>query len=108
MDALFAGQWQILERVAQGAPQAEVLEAIVRLIERQAPGMLCSILLFDARRQTLQHGTAPSLPNEYVRVIDGSAIGPEAGSCGAAAFTRQSVFIEDTSVQGVRKRSVLR
>ena len=98
MDSLFVGQWQILERVAQGAPLREVLDSIVRLIESQAPGMLCSILLFDASRQTLHHGAAPSLPVEYVRAIDGSAIGPEAGSCGAAAYFRQPVIIEDTSV----------
>jgi signal transduction histidine kinase len=98
MDSLFEGQWQILERVAQGAPQPEVLEAIVRLIESQAPGMLCSILLFDASRQTLHHGAAPSLPQEYVRAIDGASIGAQAGSCGAAAFTQRPVIIEDTSV----------
>jgi signal transduction histidine kinase len=98
MDSLFEGQWQILERVAQGAPQAEVLDSIVRLIESQAAGMLCSVLLFDARTQTLRHGAAPSLPAEYVRAIDGSIIGPSAGSCGAAAYLQQEVVIQDTSV----------
>ncbi len=98
MDSLFEGQWQILQRVAQGAPQSEVLTAIVRLIESQTEGMLCSILLFDARRQTLEHGAAPSLPAEYVQEIDGSVIGPEAGSCGAAAHFRRPVIVEDTSV----------
>ena len=97
MDSLFEGQWQILQRVAQGAPQAEVLTSIVRLIESQSEGMLCSILLFDAQRQTLEHGAAPSLPAEYVQEIDGSVIGPEAGSCGAAAHFRRPVIVEDTS-----------
>lgn len=97
MDSLFWGQWKILERVAQGAPQAEVLDSIVRLIESQAEGMLCSILLFDASRQTLRHGAAPSLPLEYVQLIDGAAIGPDAGSCGAAAYTQQPFIVEDTS-----------
>jgi signal transduction histidine kinase len=98
MDSLFWGQWKILERVAQGAAQAEVLDSIVRLIESQSEGMLCSILLFDASRQTLRHGAAPSLPAEYVKVIDGSTIGPDAGSCGASAYTQKPVIVEDTSV----------
>lgn len=98
MDSLFAGQWAILKRVAQGAPQAEVLDAIVRLIESQTAGMLCSILLFDETTQTLRHGAAPHLPQEYVQAIDGSTIGPERGSCGAAAYSRQPVIVEDTSV----------
>jgi two-component system cell cycle sensor histidine kinase/response regulator CckA len=98
MDALFWGQWKILERVAQGAPLQEVLDSIVRLIEHEADGMLCSILLFDTGRQTLRHGAAPSLPTEYTDAVNGAAIGPEAGSCGAAAFTLQPVIVEDTSV----------
>ena len=98
MDSLFRGQWKILERVAQGAPHAEVLDSIVRLIESQSEGMLCSILLFDASRQTLRHGAAPSLPAEYVQLIDGSTIGPGAGSCGAAAYTQKPFIVEDTRV----------
>lgn len=98
VDSLFAGQWAILKRVAQGAPQAEVLDSIVRLIESQAAGMLCSILLFDEATQTLRHGAAPHLPREYVQAIDGATIGPAQGSCGAAAHSRQPVIVEDTSV----------
>ena len=98
VDSLFAGQWAILKRVAQGAPQAEVLGSIVRLIESQAAGMLCSILLYDETTQTLRHCAAPHLPREYVQAIDGSVIGPDRGSCGAAAFSRQAVIVEDTSV----------
>lgn len=97
MDPLFEGQWKILERVAQGAPLSEVLESIVRLIESVADGMLCSILLFDASRQTLRHGAAPSLPAGYMQAIDGASIGADAGSCGAAAYLQQPVIVEDTS-----------
>lgn len=97
MDALFEGQWKILERVAQGAPLSEVLESIVGLIESVADGMLCSILLFDAGRQTLHHGAAPSLPASYMQAIDGASIGADAGSCGAAAYLQQPVIVEDTS-----------
>src|SRR2546421_3537057 len=50
IEAFEKGQRRILERVAGGAPLAEVLEAIVLLIEAQAEGMLCSILLVDAER----------------------------------------------------------
>jgi signal transduction histidine kinase/ActR/RegA family two-component response regulator len=72
-----------------------VLEGIVRLIERQAVGMLCSILLVDEEHQCVRHGAAPNLPIEYVRAIDGARIGPQAGSCGAAAYRREPVIVED-------------
>jgi signal transduction histidine kinase/ActR/RegA family two-component response regulator/putative methionine-R-sulfoxide reductase with GAF domain len=93
--AFDAAQVKVLEQVASGAPLPEVLEAIVRLIERQADGMLCSILLFDKEHKLLRHGAAPSLPVEYVKAIDGSEIGPEAGSCGAAAHQRERVVVTD-------------
>ena len=92
---LGTGERELLEQLAQGAPIAQVLESAVRLVERQAPGMKCSVLMLDAEHGVLRCGAAPSLPVEYLRVIDGSAIGPTAGSCGAAAATGQLVIVED-------------
>src|SRR6201999_3232610 len=37
----------------------------------------------------------PSLPQAYVDAIDGAVIGPNCGSCGAAAYTRRQVIVED-------------
>jgi signal transduction histidine kinase len=92
-----AAQLELLERVADGASLPDVLEAIVLIIERHANGMLCSILLLDAGDRTLHRGAAPGLPAEYTEAIDGAAIGPAVGSCGAAAFLRERVVIEDVS-----------
>jgi len=89
------GQAHILERIARGAPLAEVLDAIVALIESAAPGMLCSILLLDREGRRLRHGAAPSLPTTYNEAVDGLEIGPHAGSCGTAAFRRQPVVVRD-------------
>lgn len=94
-DSFYAAQCLVLERVASAASLPQILEAVVRLVEGQAEGMLCSLLLFDEAHATLHHGAAPSLPREYVRLIDGASIGPEAGSCGAAAFRRERVVVED-------------
>ena len=86
-------QIRVLERIAAGAKLGEILEAIVTLVEAQGSGALCSILLLDDR--TLRHGAAPSLPVEYARAIDGREIGPEEGSCGAAAFHGKRVVVAD-------------
>jgi two-component system, cell cycle sensor histidine kinase and response regulator CckA len=93
--AFAAGQQAVLEAIAAGAPLADVLEQIVRLIEGQAEGMLCSILLLDRERGEVRHGAAPHLPAELSRGIDGAKIGPHEGSCGAAAYTRERVIVED-------------
>jgi signal transduction histidine kinase/CheY-like chemotaxis protein/putative methionine-R-sulfoxide reductase with GAF domain len=94
-EAFHAAQTAVLEQVASGAALPGVLEAIVRLIEAQAPGMLCSILLLDGERRSLHLGAAPNLPPAYTKAIEGAAIGPDAGSCGAAAHTGQRVIVED-------------
>jgi PAS domain S-box-containing protein len=92
---LQAAEHRVLEMIASGSPLEEALESLVILIERQAPSTLGSILLLDSSGTRLHHGSAPHLPDEYNRAIDGSAIGPTAGSCGTSAFLRQPVFVSD-------------
>jgi PAS domain S-box-containing protein len=90
-----SGQWEILERIARGASLSELLHSIVRLVERQAEDMLCSILLIDGNGRQLRPGAALRLPRELQRFIDGMPIGPSAGSCGAAAFRRERIIVTD-------------
>ncbi len=79
--------------MAGGNQLAVVLDAIVRSVEAEAPGALCSILLLDGNRLTL--GAGPSLPDDYNAAIEGLEIGPEVGSCGTAAFHNRRVVVED-------------
>jgi two-component system, cell cycle sensor histidine kinase and response regulator CckA len=88
-------QWGVLEAIAAGADLQKVLQQVVQLVEEQAPGMTCSVLLLDSARGTLHCGAAPSLPPAYLAAIEGVAIGPQAGSCGTAAFLRETVIVED-------------
>jgi len=92
---LLSGQKAILEGISAGRSLPESLDAICRLIEQESSDMLCSILLLDADGVHVRHGAAPSLPEEYARALDGSAIGPVAGSCGTAAYRREQVIVED-------------
>jgi PAS domain S-box-containing protein len=92
---LVRGQNRVLELIARGEPLPHVLDQLLRVIEAQSPGMLTSILLLDSDGIHVRHGAAPSLPNEFVRSIDGQPIGPSAGSCGTAAFRREAVVVED-------------
>jgi len=96
--ALAEGQKQVLELIARGAPLAETLDALARVIEEQSDEMYCSILLLDPDGKHLRHGAAPRLPPSYTEAIDGAPIGPAVGSCGTAAFTRRAVYVEDIAV----------
>ncbi|MCU1258549.1 MAG: sigma54 specific transcriptional regulator, Fis family, partial [Bryobacterales bacterium] len=78
-----------------GASLNEVLTSVTRLIEAHSEGMLCSIFLLDEDGLHLQYGAAANLPEAYRAATDGVCIGPNVGSCGAAAYLRQPVFVSD-------------
>jgi len=90
-----AGQSRVLEMIAADAPLSQVLTELVLLMEAQAEGLRCSILLLNRDGKHVRHGAAPNLPEAYVKVVDGSPIGPRNGSCGTAMFTHKPVIVED-------------
>jgi PAS domain S-box-containing protein len=94
-EAFRAAQHHVLEMIATGSSLRDVLDSVVRLVEDQSHGMLCSVLLLDEDGATIRHGAAPSLPDEYVRAIDGLSIGPCVGSCGTAMFFGTQVIVTD-------------
>lgn len=92
------GQGRILQMIAANAPLSEILTHLVLLIEAQSPGMLCSVLLLSEDGDHIRHGAAPSLPDDYVKAIDGLPIGPKQGSCGTAMYRGEPVVVSDISV----------
>ena len=94
-ESFHAGQTRILEMVASDAPLPEILKNVVLLMEAQADGMVCSILLLSADGIHIRHGAAPGLPNEYVKAVNGAPIGPRNGSCGTAMFLRKPIVVTD-------------
>ena len=93
-EALRAVEATVLEMVAADAPLDRTLDALARGFESLAEGMLASILLVEDGVR-VRHGAAPSLPAAWVRVVDGQPIGPNEGSCGAAAFLKRPVIVTD-------------
>jgi PAS domain S-box-containing protein len=94
-EALLAGEKRLLEMVARGDSLPLILDALCRLVEELSSGALSSILLLEPNGTQLRHGAAPSLPKAYIDAIDGSVIGPSAGSCGTAAYRGKPVIVSD-------------
>jgi len=94
-EALRAMHHQVLGMIATGSVLADVLDCLVRLVEQQSNGMRCSVLLLDEDGTHARHGAAASLPDSYVRAIDGLAIGPRSGSCGTAMFLGTRIIVTD-------------
>lgn len=90
-----AGQSRVLEMIASDAPLADVLHHLVLLMEGQAEGLRCSILLLNRDGKHVRHGAAPNLPETYVKAVNGAPIGPRNGSCGTAMYRRRPVVVTD-------------
>lgn len=88
-------QSRVLEMIAANASLSEVLTSLVLLMEGQADGLRCSILLLDRDGKHVRHGAAPHLPEAYVKAVDGAPIGPRNGSCGTAMYLRKQVVVKD-------------
>lgn len=84
----------ILRMIADGKPLTEIAHHVCVRMEKVLPGVVSSILHVD-RAGLLHPLGAPSLPDYYLAAIEGMMIGPEAGSCGTAAYFRKPVFVQD-------------
>lgn len=87
-------QTEVLEAVARGETIASIAELLCRRAEAMAPGAICSILAIDGAGR-VQPLAAPSLPPEFSAALVDLPIGPQTGSCGTAAYTKQPVMVTD-------------
>ena len=94
-EALRAGQNNLLEMIARGAPLQQTLERMLLMIEGQSRGVLCSIMLLSKDGLSMHGAAAPSLPPAYMALLEGVPIGPGVGSCGTAMFRRETVVVSD-------------
>lgn len=94
-EEFLAQQEDVRHMIAANAPLSVILSKLVLIIESQSPDMVGSILLISDDGNHVRHAVAPSLPESYVKVIDGSPIGPKHGSCGTAMFRGKPVSVSD-------------
>jgi diguanylate cyclase (GGDEF)-like protein/PAS domain S-box-containing protein len=94
-EALRHGHARLLEMIARGQPLDAVLDALIVIVEGQLRDLRGAVMLLEEDGLHLVGGSAPSLPPAYVSLIDGVEIGDCRGSCGTAAWSRETVMVED-------------
>jgi diguanylate cyclase (GGDEF)-like protein/PAS domain S-box-containing protein len=94
-EQMLAAQKRILEKISQGIPVTIILHELASTVETIHPDIVCSILLLDEDKKRLYHQAAPSLPKEYIEAMNDFYIGPNAGSCGTAAFYQETVIVSN-------------
>ena len=89
-------QTDVVAELRRGDTLENILSKHLLTVEGAADDeILTSILLLSPDGKHLTHGAAPSLPQPYVDAINGSEIGPSAGSCGTAAYLGEPVYVSD-------------
>ena len=84
---------KILELIAKDKPLKIIGNKIVEAIETNLKDCIASILILDKKNKTLHKLVAPNLPKTFSDYIEGTAIGPKAGSCGTAAFLKKEIIV---------------
>jgi formate hydrogenlyase transcriptional activator len=84
----------ILRLILAGAPLTDVLTIIARLAESRGDGTLCTIWLPHEDGKQLFCAAAPGLPG-FIAAAGSMTISPKGGSCGAAVYRREPVYVND-------------
>ncbi len=92
-EKLLAQQKELLEAIASDRPLKEILTLLIEKIEMENPSIYGSILLLEKNSHQLKHIAAPSLPDSYIRAMDGLSIGEKAGSCGTSVYRQKPVIV---------------
>ena len=96
-ESLLAAEKRTLEMIANGASLSEVLNDLCAAIDAHAPAAASMVCLMDLDGKQLLPGAGPHVPAAFTTAITPWPIGPNRGSCGTAAFTKQRVIIPDIS-----------
>ena len=86
---------RVLEQFSTANTLGDIFSALVCYVEEIFPGCPASVLMLDESGRRLRCGASTGLPEFYNQAIDGLEIGPQVGSCGAAAYSGQRVVVED-------------
>lgn len=87
---------QMLRHLTSQQPMLQTLEAMLVLLEQDAPQLRASILLLDEDEQHVLLGSAPSMPASWRRAVDGMPVGDETFPCTIAACTGDLCVCNDT------------
>ncbi|MBF8292057.1 MAG: hypothetical protein HW392_884 [Steroidobacteraceae bacterium] len=90
-----AGERRAFEKIASSEPLSGALTAITEVVERVLPDAICCIRVYDPVTRTLSHAAGPSLPREYVALMDNVPAEIRFGSCAAAIALQRQIIVPD-------------
>jgi PAS domain S-box-containing protein len=95
VDALFAGEKQLLEMLVRGHAMPKIFGTLCRFVEETASGCYCSVVLVDPSGTRLERGAAPSLPSSFINGIIGRPVNLDSAPAATAAYLKKQVISSD-------------
>ena len=96
-DSLREGEQQVLEEIASGHDLPSVLRTVIKMLEMQLPGALCSILLLHEETSRLSVEASSPLPEEIRQQLSQVLVIAGAPSFADAVATGRRRIVEDTA-----------
>jgi PAS domain S-box-containing protein len=94
-EILSSAQNKVFETLTMGGTLLQALSILICAMEELIEGSVGSVLLLHEDGKRLFTGAAPNLPKAFSEAINGRSIGPSDGSCGTAAFRKETVITSD-------------
>ena len=82
-------------RITSNADLNSTLEALTETAEKVTPDAICTVSVYDAEANVLQHVAGMRLPAIYLEAKRRVEIGPRNGSCAAAIFLHRQVIVAE-------------
>lgn len=82
----------VLEMLAKDTPPETVLLQIIADVEKNQPGVSCSVLILDQDKKHFTVAAAPGIPSFFNEAVESLVAGPGVGSCGDAVASGQNSF----------------
>jgi len=94
-EILLAGEKRSFELIASGEPLGTILDSLCQTLTVLSDGAFVSIMLMDEDGEALRPAGGHRLPEGFNEAVGEIPLGPQAGSCGTAAYRQQPVLVDD-------------
>ena len=96
-DAFREGEQQVLEEIASGRELPHVLRTLIKMLEMQLPGALCSVMLLSDEAAKLIVAATSPMPDGVSEQIASVVVAAGGASFADAVVTGQRRIVEDTA-----------
>ena len=104
-EAFLTRQRQVLELIASSPPMRQALDAVIGIVESEAPAVQCAAYELQDDGVVLTLVAAPTIPADFAIATEEVITGPVSDAVGTAVFRGEPVFSADIASDPLWARS---